>query len=389
MIFQGKTSRKLLPFFLAAAFVSSVAGICVPSIADAYTVRNADEERLSGQRMIMKHRAEGNEVSKVGRDSFLDHISRRIVAFNSDKLNFDDGQHDRWLEQVYLENDSDKGNAWSNGGVTIITRREVDLATMHEPDATKYTRAFNRGYSSGKIGAASNVASVLAHEYAHFARKDSMHVGLTNKENRGAETEADLLGMDFLVRIPEYSPGSMIYFHVVEDENGYWGGNNGDETVTDYAYPFTLDMAVNDADYLKKMSNGRVVLTHKLDKKYGQWRCLHLSVDGKNIGDDKGVLPNCVLASANERTAYLAGQIAASIKMGIWKKSALEIIEKSRLYKCNDGANAVLVAWNQDDYVGKVIMEFDYPAKAPDSSLTEEQKKEKELANTIMSLPKE
>lgn len=370
MIFQGKTSRKLLPFFLAAAFVSSVAGICVPSVADAYTVRNADEERLSGQRMIMEHRAKGYVVEKVERGSYIDWISQRLVECNSDKLNFDDGAHDRWLEPIYTEDDFVSGNAWSNGGVTIVTNKELVLATTHEKSKTGLKNTRNADVSN--FITTSNTASVIAHEFAHFARKDSQRVGLSEKENSEAESSADIQGMDFLANVPEYSSGSMIYFHLQEKSTGYMGGTGG--------YPLVDDMIVADSNYLKKISNGRVVLSY--DANAPSYECLRLSVDGKWIGKD-GTFENTLQQSSNEQSAYIAGQIATSIQKGYWKKRNLDIIKK-------DENTVALVAWNlKEQNLGKIIMVFHYPIDSADSQLSEYQKREKLLAQSILNLPKD
>lgn len=388
MIFNKQGSRKPL-FFLAAALAfaplaSFASSLCAPPTASAYYTRTVDEERLSGQRMIMEHREE-NTVERSEPGSVERLVQREIVEANPGKLNFDDGKHERWLEPLYQEYAGKEGNAWSNGSVTIITSWELAMCNERridhdDPDDSGYSvyrNQFYRNANNGNVSARSNLASVLAHECAHFVNKDGMRYNLTNEENRKSEQAADIEGMNLLVRTPAYSPGTMASFHIMEMFYGYYGGGR---------YPSVPDMIKADAAYLKEMSGGRVELeVEGADSPFHT--VFRLKVDGKLFAGT-GVVPSHGQEGTSvERTSYLAGQIAAAMKMGIWKPSNIYIMPLNEYMPTQSAKKSVvIVTENGSKKIKKVLGVFDFPKDVPDDELSDSQKKEKEVCYKISDI---
>lgn len=349
---------------MAVPGVTVAEDFCAPVIAEAGH-RNADEERLSGQRMLEEHR-QGSSVKRAKKDSLEYRIQKTLVEANPDKLNFDDGKHERWVDPLYIQIDT-WPNAWSNGSTIIMTTEETDLCSIRLTDEERPSRPlYRRKNLEANVEVPSDIASVLAHELAHFANKDTMLTGQSHKENIREELQADIDGMELMDKLPQYSPGSMAIVHMKERWYDY--GPNPD-------YPSNYDATRNCLDYIEKMSGKRIVVDD-----YGL-----IAIDGKLFMNDGTIHGTLEEGSRRERTIYLAGQIASCMKHGIWHKIGFFATDANDFIPSIErGTKTILLMIGKDHM--KYLGVFDYPFEKPDAELTEHECYEKSVAEYIKSI---
>lgn len=350
---------------MAVPGVTVVEDFCAPVIAEAGH-RNADEERLSGQRMLEEHRQK-HIVTKAEKGSYAYEVQKNLIDYNQDRLNFDDGKHERWLEPIYLKRDHVEANAWSNGGIVIMTSQEGALCAYRSPDE-EYSEGFTRKLERDNLIVSSNFASVLAHEFAHFANKDTMLTGQSHKENIREELQADVDGMDMMAKVPQYSMGSMISIHLMErDYHPYPPSPD---------YPSNQEATEYCMKHLSKVAKGRVSLDNDM----------RMTVDGKLFMGD-GWVHGGTKEEGNrrERTLYLAGQIASCINAGIWHKKNLVIYDASEaLPSVKKGEKVLLFVGGNG--VAKCLGTFDYPVSKDDNELSSYEEHERETLRYILDM---
>ena len=353
---------------MAVPAVTVAENLCAPVVAEAGH-RTADEERLSGQRMLEEHR-QGHDVNRVKKNSLEYKIQKTLIEANPDKLNFDDGKHERWIDPLYIEIRPWYPNAWSNGGTIIMTTEETILCSLRLTDEERPSRPlYYRKNLEGNLEVPSDIASVLAHEFAHFVDKDTMLTGQSHKENIREELQADVDGMDLMDKVPEYSPGSMAIVHMKERWYDYGGSPD---------YPSNYDATRNCLDYIEKMSHGRLEVDD-----YGR-----IAIDGKLFMNDGTIHGTLEEGSRRERTIYLAGQIASCIKHGIWKRDNYVTLDASECLPAIEKGKKTLLAVVGDTHI-KYLGVFDYPQNTALADMTEHELYEKSVVDYIESVTPE
>ena len=174
-------------FALAGATAASFAFL--PQTAEA-RVKSEAESRW-GQELVEEY-DEKYGVEQQADGTPLKRMQDRLVAFNSDKLNYYDGVHEYWIEPVYLAKRYLPGISGIQKGNCIV------LSPDDFSDALK-----DKHYWFVEN---SNDATTMAHELAHYINHDSESSKLSQSEK---EFRADELAMDLMANVPEYSFGSM------------------------------------------------------------------------------------------------------------------------------------------------------------------------------------
>lgn len=283
-IFDSKITKMFAPFFLAVAMLGAVAAVSDANIAEAkekIITITPQKERDGARANFEKEKAQYN-LRETSKKSPLRKIQDNLVVYNSDRLNYNDGKHERWLEPIGIADNTYPHEGSSCAGYTYVKQ-------WYEDQLENYFHEYN-------IVQYSNTAALLAHEYGHFVNKDSLSwvKGQPQSAQRDDEFGADQMGMELLDKVPEYSMGSM-----VARATGFQG-----------IYPTAWD----DLKILEDWSYDRV--------KFVQIDGVNcLSVDGvpftvrqsHNLGASWD-------ASGDDRTMYLMGQIASCIHHGMWKK---------------------------------------------------------------------
>ena len=358
-------SRKHLFSFLAAAFAATVFVGFAPSQASA--MASVEKEREWAMQDLAEDRAKYEMVqSQPG--SPLRHMQDELIKYNSDKLNYDDGKHDRWLEPVWLcLSQSMASTGWSQGGYVAINQRTVGAANGMEHPFKMRENTERNIYNN------STIAKTLAHEFGHFINNDA-RTGATKKSSTSIKCEyaADEMAMVLLGNVPEYSAGSEIDVDLESNGNGY------DPALGYQTHPSEQDRAKAELAYIKKISGGRVVLD----------RDCHLTVDGK-LFMGTGYLPDSEDGKGVERTVYLAGQIATCIQKGIWKRENIAHAAESYFFSDGRDNKTTLAVWSTSEYKGtpaKILGTFDYDSRKSKDERTPAEKDEVHALNYIMDL---
>lgn len=359
-IFDSRITKMLASFFLAVAMLGGVAAISDANIAEAkekMVTITPQKERENAIERYEKREAQYH-FRIAEKDSPLRQIQDTLVAYNSDRLNYNDGKHERWLEPVGVAEYNYPHEASSSAGISYMNQKYEDQVN---------------GYNSYDIIRYSDVAAVMAHEFGHFVNKDTLSwvKGYPKSAQRDDEFGADQMGMNLLDKVPEYSIASML--------NGASGFQN--------IYPTATD----DIKYIEDWSYGRVKLV-QLDP----WNCI-FTVDGKvfSIGESHG-LWDSYDARAIERTQYLMGQIASCIHHNMWKKGNMLWGRESDYFLNGRPNKTTLLVYDKNSNVPiKFLGTFDFSIddlNAPKHTTTiKTMAKDMEIAsfNAIKDFPKE
>ena len=301
----------------ALASATATMDSLLPQTAEA-RVSGGTESRW-GQELVEEYDEKyGVEQQEDGTP--LKRMQDRLVAFNSDKLNYNDGKHDHWIEPVYLAKRDLPDIAGIQEGNCIV------LSPDDFSDALK-----DKHYWFVEN---SNDATTMAHELAHYINHDSE----SNRSQSEKEFRADELAMDLMANVPEYSFGSMALRHRGEDVD-----EDGHPTDTQ-----RMQMVI---DKIKKDSKGRVRVDEDGRMYY----------KGELFGDD-GYLKTGWFGDYKSDTLYLAAQIATAIKKGWWKRNLLAHGPESNVFVDGRDNCTILAIYTDTTYTvpRKILARFSF-----------------------------
>ncbi|MDY4415445.1 hypothetical protein [Selenomonas sp.] len=303
-------------FALAGATAASFAFL--PQTAEA-RVKSEAESRW-GQELVEEY-DEKYGVEQQADGTPLKRMQDRLVAFNSDKLNYYDGVHEYWIEPVYLAKRYLPGISGIQKGNCIV------LSPDDFSDALK-----DKHYWFVEN---SNDATTMAHELAHYINHDSESSKLSQSEK---EFRADELAMDLMANVPEYSFGSMALRHRGED-------------VDEDGHPTDTQRMKMVLDKIKKDSKGRVRVDEDGRMYY----------KGELFGDD-GYLKTGWFGDYQSDTLYLAAQIATAIKKGWWKRNLLAHGPESNVFVDGRDGCTILAIYTDTTYTvpRKILARFSF-----------------------------
>ena len=370
----GYSSKKMAAMVMAACFAMSgatAAGyVLAPNQAEAKMASPEQERKWAKKAQeddAKKYRIEQSEPG-----SPLRHIQDQLIKYNSDRLNYDDGKHDRWLEPVWLGFGDIPTTGWSQGGYVMIPNKTVTIANGRQ-GVLNHQENVNNDYN---IYNNSNIAETLAHEFAHFANNDSRKGSVSKSSTSIAcELKADATAREFLANVPEYSMGSQLPCYA----QGRWNGV--DRKLGYKTHPSDQERFRAIADDVRKISNGRVSVDNEL----------HLTVDGK-LFMGTGYVQTTDEADKKIRTAYLAGQIATCIQKGIWNRDYIAYNAENKIFKDGRPDKVVLAIWDNSQCVGepkKILGTFDYDMHKAKRDRNQIEQTEVDTIGYIMDLTKE
>lgn len=384
----------ILTGILSATFSIGLGFTPVPnatfSTVEAHFMSSAEEHSI-GQSAVQKVESEYD----VAYDDDISLIQRRLVESNPTYLNMSDGVHKRWLAPMKLYH-SDQPNAFMlPGGYGYMSDSMVNFMNTYQDDGyVNYSRM--RRMNGINIYNTSAVAFVMGHEFGHWAGKDHLEsydkqfgvnllVGLFGGQagsvsgamaqsfgvnlvdtlidrqmSFNQEKGADEWGLKFLENVPEYSTGgALIKFNrfLRLEEIRYPDGKRPKNFRN--PHPETQKRFDRVVDYIKKSSNGRVVIAGN-----------RVYLDGKElvVNEKENIV-------GMERGFYIAGQIAAAIKKDIFHIENVRIVpvNESPYARDEDVSNlSYLSVTNNDGTEYKII---DVIAYNPDWSHEDNLKK--------------
>ena len=320
--------------------------------AQAYFMSGA-QERQVGNVVI----EEFEKIHNTWDDPYVDKIAEELVKYNPDALNFDDGKHDRFLCYPKIMTGGVSMASETPGGQVYMHKELLDLVfsipfdgKIHYKDQAPQdgTNLYHRAM----------LGAVMSHEFSHWHNDDfrrKIHAFYSDEELRDIvgqnmqfssdgvyrlmmniatskevhmknadvsmdnERKADLMGQKLLSHTQFMSPGSMVGFLRRMELNEAQESNNSSYSfeVNYNPHPETAERIQNAKKYLADLSHDRV--TFKGDSFY---------LDGKPFMGT-GKMQGRVDVAAEDRTYFLAGQIARAINEGTFHKGMVKLIPVS------------------------------------------------------------
>jgi hypothetical protein len=351
-IFEDKKMKILATLFLAVAWFTGMD--MIENTAEAKIITTTPRAERAGAENIFNKEKEQYHLREASADSPLRKIQDKLVTYNPDKLNYNDGKHDRWLEPIGIADNNYPNEGASCAGVTYVKKLYEDkLAGFPDYDIVRY----------------SDVAALLAHEFGHFVNKDTLSwvEGYPKSARRDDEFGADQMGMQLMDAVPEYSMGS-----VAGETSGFLG---------------IFPTAADDLKFIEDWSYGRVKFT------WDGWDdCVSFILDGVPFAPPVGDAYRFDAYGGYRRVFYLAGQIASCIHHGIWKKENIAYAPESYFFPDGRDDKTVLAVWTDSSCVGqpaKILATFHIDMKKPKESRDRFERCEANSLNYIKHLPKE
>lgn len=408
----------LLSSALAALMLfAAPAALALPTApaAEAHML-SCKQERAYGAKLYNKA-VKGHDVHEA--TGGVAAIQDRLIEKNSDCLNYEDKKHKRYLARTMVDETPASPNAFmAPGGRSVIYAKEIDIDRTYDR-AARIEDDARRGLGPADYSARSNIAATLAHEYGHYANEDflksadrhmaiavafacipspatlaadaALTAGLAagnlltvRQESFNAEADADATSLDFLDNVPEYSMGSAITtFHRYEKYLRSTGGKDSSDGVRNFINPHSKsDTRIQRVrDHIKDVSLGRVTLD--ADDR--------LTVDGQLVFGT-GYLADADRADSRERTVYLAGQIAGTMKRHLFRPGYLCLMRECDFAPGGSENRTVLVVADHEGKteghgtIMKVLGTFDYPKGTADRLLTAAQRKAKAELQAVWDL---
>ena len=399
-----------------AAAVAAAATLAAPLAAEAHWLSSRQEKEIGNQAVndfMKEYRTE--------RSWLLDHIQKRIMQFNSDKLwMYGTPGKTRGLEHVLLAK-IDRANAISYGGGQIfINEGYLDQLANKEAAHFYYDKREQNPWKKCHIYQMSALAAVMGHEIGHWENEDMLRqydrqmdtrllaslipvgnvwtllgvaagtnlINAFNSRDMGftTEQEADEKAMEYAMYVPEYSVGGEA---IVEYRAYQYKLTQGiEDEVKNWLHPHSktakrLERALH---YQEKLSHGFI-----------KWNGFKPFIDGRlNCGSEFLYSPAKANFDAVERGFYVLGQLATAIHFDICKTRNLKAMREDEVFTDGSPNNAVLLLVGHgndrrehtkilDTYYNVSMQEAKKWAEAPwdtlDAKYEELIKQESEMAN--------
>lgn len=341
--FIRKNSRGKL-FFSAALFLLYSAS---PSPTEARWVDlSLWDEKVQTEQFLLEELNNPTKVESVKDNPDLLRIQREIVNANPGVLWFKGKNvHDYGLRPIQEIKRADRKGSSYNSGDGFIYVTHDDLLYMNGI----YPYATRRKNDPWHVYNNSQIAFTIAHEIAHWKNPEKYY--RTDKEQVVFENNADRTALE-LLEAPAYHGygGALIEWYrssnVMRKEEI--------ENDKEHAAPQTRFKAA--ADYVKRASNGRVKIDLKGNCTY-DGKPIFLARKSKQVPTPFGDNP-VIDVIPEERTMYVAGQIAFAIKYGVWNKKNLIVTTHDDAFGTRGWKFIVLAVNNPKTGGFKVIDKF-------------------------------
>ena len=341
--FIRKNSRGKL-FFSAALFLLYSAS---PSPTEArWGDLSLWDEKVQTEQFLLEELNNPTKVESVKDNPDLLRIQREIVNANPGVLWFKGKNvHDYGLRPIQeIKRADQKGSSYNSGdGFIYVTHDDLLYMNGIYPYATRRKNDPWHVYNNSQI------AFTIAHEIAHWKNPEKYY--RTDKEQVVFENNADRTALE-LLEAPAYHGygGALIEWYrssnVMRKEEI--------ENDKEHAAPQTRFKAA--ADYVKRASNGRVKIDLKGNCTY-DGKPIFLARKSKQVPTPFGDNP-VIDVIPEERTMYVAGQIAFAIKYGVWNKKNLIVTTHDDAFGTRGWKFIVLAVNNPKTGGFKVIDKF-------------------------------
>ena len=316
MTITKKLTKTIAIAMLGTAFATGVSTTYMPSHVEAYAgITSEDERQIGWSTLQQSHNQNDYEVDKM-----LTEMARDIVKNSNGELNFNDGQHKRWLNnEIYLLKTDEDANAHTYpGGYIMVNQNLLDFTRYRANDGSLWDRSqegktvagkFNDNIFStfdmtdGGVYPRGMVYAVLGHEIGHYANEDYNRIigsktmtsyiaeiagifmpqtqegvllqsslmdlaKLTAKNgfSRADEKGADDKTFEYLSKSEFYGVGdAMMFFYRLGNQQIR---NNRDPWADAKSHPAPWKRLMKAADKIKEMSGGRLEFRQMTEAEY-------------------------------------------------------------------------------------------------------------------------
>ncbi len=178
--------KKILAAILSIVTIVTIAAIPVlelePATAEAHMISSKQERGIGDK--VYKKATKGHKIEVPPENTIINFAQKRLVECNPNRLNMNDGKHKRWLFPTVIDNSENEPNSYMcPGGRSVVFKGIINLETTY--DQYKHIRDDRqRPISSAYYTSNSNIATILAHEYGHWANADFLrsvdrHMGIS------------------------------------------------------------------------------------------------------------------------------------------------------------------------------------------------------------------
>ena len=311
---------------VASAYLSSFtvgvdAGLLEQSVFSVSEARFTDisiaEERRRASETIAEIMNDPTVIAIKDNPALL-RIQKEIVDGNKGILWFRDANHDYGLRPVKEIEYAMDGRKYRIKAFTVGDGRiYISSGYLNFENANMNGSMIMRSNHPSSIYNNSAIASTIGHEIAHW--KNNQLYNCSDKQEIQFEDQADLSSCD-------YMDGTLAYGYGGDLITGY-RSLAGEKTLRVDSVHSSVDEGYrNIASYINRVSKGRI----KIDIKG------NCTFDGKPIAllNNSKMAPhsNVLEVVAEERTMYVAGQIAFAIKYGVWNNRNIDILTQDDLF---------------------------------------------------------
>ena len=348
---------------IAAAALTALT-LSMPLSAEAHWLSSRQEKEI-GTKAANDFAAE----YPVERNWVLEHIQKRIMLFNSDKLwMYGTPGKKRGLEPVLMAK-NDSANAISYGGGQIYVYEGMfDHLATKTSGAFSYNKNEQTPWKKSNIYQMASMAAVIGHEIGHWENEDMLRqhdrqmdtkliaslipvgnvwallgvaagsnlINAFNSRDMGFKTEqeADEKAMEYAMYVPEYSVGGEA---IVEYRAYNYKTMRGiEDRVTNWLHPHSktakrLERAIRK---IEELSLGFVKYGNDFDPTFnGNTHCGAAFLYTRAKADFDAV----------ERNFYVVGQIATAIHFDICKTRYIKVMREDQVFTDGSPNNVVLL----------------------------------------------
>lgn len=347
-----------------AVALATAATIAMPFSADAHFLSSAQEKEIGNEAVkdfMNEYQCERNWV--------LDHIQKRLLQFNSDKLwMYGTPGKKRGLEPVLMVK-LDRANAVSYGGGQIfINEGYFDQLANKRAEHFYYDKSEQNPWKKCNIYQMSAMAAVMGHEMGHWENEDMLDnfdrdifirglasvfvfvnpwaalgvpVGAnlincfcTRQMSFDSEREADRKSMEYAMYVPEYSVGGEAIVEYTEYQ--YKTAQGIEDKVTNWLHPHSttakrLERALR---YQEELSLGYIKYGNDFEPTFnGNATCGATFLYSPAKSDFDAV----------ERSFYVLGQIATAIHFDFCKTRCIKIMREDEVFTDGSPNNVVML----------------------------------------------
>lgn len=346
-------NNKNLTALVASALIivsSNIAFAYTPIGQDYHTPPTKGEIEDLDNYISEVYKQHNNDIKK---SSFLENkIKALIVRYNSDKLKTTQNKYDDGLKDVFIANTKNPTDLENNGeqftGYIYITQGYINGVT------SKYSGNFNANLNDYNIYGLSAIASVYAHESAHWYYDDSW-INEDQEDNvYKREVRADKLALKIVNNVPSFSVGGgMISESRSASAGDGWNSNTSTHPSHNARWNIAYEYIQSESDYRiffednKPENNHLIVGNSSKTEYYTVYPPNQYNPD--TIIDETTKEDKSLLMNATDRAYYVSGQIAWAINHNAWDSRHVKYVDAHKYFNdfpADVKATAIIVETN-------------------------------------------